>query len=105
MTVPVGTPKPAGIRTTVAVNVTGCPNFDGFAEDAKEVFVFALSTVWFSVPVLVLNAPVGEYTAVITCGDPATDNVEIELLLAIDVLPVPGARETGVPKSTPSTLN
>ena len=40
-----------------------------------------------------------------TCGDPAAGNVDVELLVATDVLPVPGVTETGVPKSAPSTLN
>ena len=43
VTVPV-----AVVGVTVAVNVTGAPNADGFADEASVTLVFALFTVWVS---------------------------------------------------------
>ena len=42
--VPVGDPAPGAVTVTVPVNVTDCPNTDGFAEDVRLVLVFALLT-------------------------------------------------------------
>jgi hypothetical protein len=39
LTVPLGVP--AVVDVTVAVNVTGCPNVEGFCDDAREVEVAA----------------------------------------------------------------
>lgn len=41
VTVPVGLPAPGATAATVAVNVTDCPKFDGFAPDATVVVVLA----------------------------------------------------------------
>ena len=55
-TVPVGLPAPGAVTVTVAVNVTDCPNTDGFAEEARAVLVLALLTTWLTaVLVLVLK--------------------------------------------------
>jgi hypothetical protein len=57
-TVPVGVPAPGALTVTVAVNVTDCPNTDGFAEDVRLVLVFALLTTWLTaVLVLVRKLP------------------------------------------------
>jgi len=48
VTVPPAVPEPAGL--TVAVNVTDCPAMDGFLDDATDVLVAILFTVWFKVP-------------------------------------------------------
>jgi hypothetical protein len=45
VTVPVGVPEPGLFTVTVAVNVTPCPNTDGFGADSKAVVVWA----WFTV--------------------------------------------------------
>ena len=37
VTVPVAVPAPGACTVTVAVNVTDCPTFDGFAEDVSAV--------------------------------------------------------------------
>src|SRR5881394_4011746 len=39
VTVPVGTPAPAGVARTVAVNVTAWPNIEGFAVALRVVVV------------------------------------------------------------------
>ena len=41
VTVPVGVPAPGAAAVTVAVNVTDCPNIDGFVEDVSAVVVAA----------------------------------------------------------------
>ena len=41
VTVPVAVPLPGATAATVAVNVTPCPNTDGFAEDVTVVVVLA----------------------------------------------------------------
>ena len=43
LTVPVGVPEPA---VTVAENVTGWPDIDGFRDDASDVIVATLATWW-----------------------------------------------------------
>ena len=43
-TEPAGMPAPGATTFTVAVNVTDCPNFDGFADDATDVVVSAFCT-------------------------------------------------------------
>jgi hypothetical protein len=54
VTDPVGVPLNCG--KTVAVNVTVCPNIDGFREDVNVTVVVALFTVWISaLEVLVAN--------------------------------------------------
>ncbi len=45
VTLPVGVPLPGLLTETVAVNVTDCPNIEGFSEDKTMVVVFALFTV------------------------------------------------------------
>ena len=45
VTVPDGLPAPGATATTVAVNVTLCPNTDGFGAEATLVVVLALLTV------------------------------------------------------------
>jgi hypothetical protein len=47
-TVPVGVPAPGAVTVTVAVNVTLCPNVDGFREEARVVIVLALLTTWLT---------------------------------------------------------
>ena len=46
VTVPVGVPAPGACTVTVAVNVTDCPNFEGFADDVTDVVVSAFWTSW-----------------------------------------------------------
>ena len=48
VTVPVAVPDPGSCTVTVAVNVTGCPTFDGFVEDVSAVDVSAFCTSWSS---------------------------------------------------------
>ena len=45
-TVPVGVPAPGATAVTVAVNVTDWPNTDGLTEEARDVELLALLTVW-----------------------------------------------------------
>jgi hypothetical protein len=42
-------PEPGATAVTVAVNVTDCPNTDGFADEVSAVLVAALFTVCVSV--------------------------------------------------------
>ena len=49
VTWPVGVPVPGKVTITVAVNVTGWPNTDGFTELVTAVVVLALLTVWVNV--------------------------------------------------------
>ncbi len=64
---------------TVAVNVTACPETDGFADDVSVVVVFALLTVWATpAEVLSLNSSLALYVAVIVLG-PATCDVRVQL--------------------------
>ena len=44
-TVPVGVPVPGAVALTVTVNVTGCPDTEGLAEEVTAVVVLALLTV------------------------------------------------------------
>jgi hypothetical protein len=45
VTVPVGVPEPGEAALTVAVNVTVCPNTDGFADEVTVVELESLLTV------------------------------------------------------------
>ena len=45
VTVPVGVPPPGATAVTVTLNVTVCPNVDGFGEEVIVVAVAALLTV------------------------------------------------------------
>src|SRR5207253_1942429 len=77
VTVPVGRPAPGASTDTVAVNVTGCPNLDGFTLDVNDVEVSALFTTWLNVElVLVLNLESPPYSAVIGCDPTAKAAVE-----------------------------
>jgi hypothetical protein len=60
-TVPVGVPLPGAIAATVAVNVTDCPNTEGFTLDATVLVVSDLLTVCplLSEPLLLVKVPVG----------------------------------------------
>jgi hypothetical protein len=69
VTVPVGSGVlPAG-PATVAVNVTGSPGVDGFADDVIDVVVLtkaaAFTTCVRAADVLAANSPFPEYAAVI----------------------------------------
>ena len=56
VTVPAGTAVPGAPATTVAVNVTDWPLFDGLSEEITVVVVASLFTVWVRFEeVLVLN--------------------------------------------------
>jgi hypothetical protein len=57
VTVPVGVPEP--VEVTVAVNVTACPDTDGFGDDMSVVVVPALElpTVCTVLPLLVKKLP------------------------------------------------
>jgi hypothetical protein len=60
VTVPVGVPPPGATTLIIAVNVTGCPNVEGFAEETAAVVVFAWLTAWLStaeVLVMKLESP------------------------------------------------
>ena len=46
VTVPVAVPAPGALTATVAVNVTDSPTTDGFCDDASDVLVEAVFTVW-----------------------------------------------------------
>ena len=46
VTVPVGVPDPGATALTVAVNVTDCPNTDGFTDEVTVVELLAWLTVW-----------------------------------------------------------
>ena len=46
VTVPDGLPAPGATTATVAVNVTPCPEIDGFSDEATVVVLLALLTVW-----------------------------------------------------------
>ena len=54
-TKPVGVPLPGKTALTVAVNVTLCPNTDGFGDDVNVVEVLALLTLCVVVPELPLK--------------------------------------------------
>jgi len=49
VTVPLGVPAPGNTALTVAVNVTDCPDTDGFTDEATVVVLLAWLTVWVSV--------------------------------------------------------
>ena len=110
-TVPVGVPLPGATAATVAVNVTLCPNTDGFAEDANVVVVFALFTVCEVVPKLVLKLPSPAYVAVIVF-DPANVKANAQLPAAtvpVQLFPLPSLTVTvtfplGVPMPGATTL-
>jgi hypothetical protein len=53
VTVPVGVPAPALFAVTVAVNVTGCPNTDGWSEEVRPVLVPGSVVVVVDVDVVV----------------------------------------------------
>ena len=73
VTVPVGVPP---LPATVAVNVTDCPNTDGFAEDTTVVVVEACVTVCVRVEeVLPVKFASPLYVAVIECGPNVNDDV------------------------------
>ena len=66
LTVPVGVPAPGADTATVAVNVTLCPNVDGFRDEVRAVVVLALLTTWdTAVLVLPLKLVLPRYCAVI----------------------------------------
>jgi hypothetical protein len=46
VTVPVGVPVPGAVAETVAVNVTGLLDTDGFSDGTLTVVVAAFATVW-----------------------------------------------------------
>ena len=78
VTVPVGVPVAGNTAATVAVNVTVWPDSDGFADEVRPVVVLA----WFTAcetaaDVLVKKLVSPLYTAVIECGLPLTDSVEV----------------------------
>src|SRR2546422_425197 len=69
---PVGVPAPGATALTVAVNVTGWPNNDGFTDEFTAAVVSALFTSWvIDADVLPLKFPSPPYTAVIVC-EPTT---------------------------------
>jgi hypothetical protein len=77
VTVPDGLPAPGLLTVTVAVNVTDCPNFDGFALEVSVVDVSALFTTWLTAElVLPLKLVSPPYTAVIECEPTARLEVE-----------------------------
>jgi hypothetical protein len=84
----------------VAVNVTLCPNVDGFRLDVTTVPAVADPTTWppLSVPVLATKPVAPEYTAVTVC----VPTVSVEMLPDVAE---PEASVTGEPKALPSTLN
>ena len=55
VTDPVGVPEAGATTLTVAVNVTDCPNTEGFADKASAVVVLAALTTWLTLPLLVLK--------------------------------------------------
>jgi hypothetical protein len=60
VTVPVGLATavlPGLLTDTVAVNVTACPDADGFTEDTTTVRVLALPTVSVNIPELLEKLP------------------------------------------------
>src|SRR5438094_7366202 len=64
-TLPVGVPAPGAVAVTVAVNVTLCPNTDGFTDDVRLVDVLAWLTTCVRVAlVLVAKFVSALYTAV-----------------------------------------
>ena len=48
VTDPVGVPEPGATTLTVAVNVTDCPNVEGFVDEATTVWVPARWTIWWN---------------------------------------------------------
>src|SRR5438309_7441 len=50
VTDPVGVPEPGANTLTVAVNVTDCPNVEGFADEVTTVCVMARWTIWWNTP-------------------------------------------------------
>jgi hypothetical protein len=84
----------------VAVNVTLCPNVDGFRLEVTTVPAVADPTTWppLSVPVLVRRFVFPEYTAVTVCVPSAS----VEMLPDVAE---PEISVTGEPKALPSTLN
>jgi len=59
VTWPVGVPEPGGAAATVAVKVTGWPEFDGLGEEASAVVVPLAWTIWISeeLPALKFESP------------------------------------------------
>src|SRR5438876_4008969 len=48
VTDPVGVPEPGAATLTVAVNVTDCPNVEGFVNEVTIVWVPARWTIWWN---------------------------------------------------------
>ena len=87
---------------TVAVNITDCPNVDGFSNDATEVVVVGLFTTCDTVPdVLPVKLPSPLYTAVMACVAALRDEV---CSCALKVPPLL-ARVTGVPSGDAPSMN
>src|SRR5438445_11349998 len=64
-TLPVGVPAPGAVAVTVAVNVTLCPNTDGFTDDVRLVDVLAWLTTCVRVALVLVAKFVSPlYTAV-----------------------------------------
>src|ERR1043166_1437156 len=57
ITLPVGVPEPGGTAATVAVNVTDCPNTDGFTEEFSVVDAADLLTTWVKLVETLLVKP------------------------------------------------
>jgi hypothetical protein len=97
VTVPVGVPEPGEFADTVIVNVTGCPNMDGFTDVVIVMVVASWLMVCDSVALVLLPkfaSPL--YVAVIGC----TATVQLELLKVALPLPFNNA----VPKVVPPSL-
>src|SRR6185503_19247792 len=75
-----GLPAPRPVPVTVAVKVTDSPNVEGFGLELRAVEVVRLLTVCppGSVPVLSAKLAPFRYSAVMTCGEPATVSAAVE---------------------------
>ena len=107
-TVPVGVLPPRAAAVTVAVNVTDCPKIDGFGAPLTVVVVFPLFTVWVcNGDVLVVKFRSPLYTAVMTCGLPDVDKVEVvnvacpEAFKTADPIAVAPSMNVTLPVGTP----
>ena len=90
VTVPVGVPLLGATALTVAVNVTDWPKTEGFCEEVSVVVVLAWFTACESAAdVLVVKFPSPPYTAVMLCGLPETDKVEVLKVATPDPFSVP----------------